>query len=66
MFINSICELIQERQKSPWLWPDFIYNLLYQGKLTKKYLDILHNFTNRVIFFETLSKCENTSSTVES
>ncbi|XP_046861686.1 cytochrome P450 4V2-like isoform X2 [Xenia sp. Carnegie-2017] len=47
--VFSICELIQERQKSPWLWPDFIYNLLYQGKLTKKYLDILHNFTNRVI-----------------
>ncbi|XP_074651940.1 cytochrome P450 4c3-like [Tubulanus polymorphus] len=42
-------ELLQQRQKSPWLWPDIIYNFTSRGKDAKKHLDILHSFTNQVI-----------------
>ncbi|CAB4013820.1 cytochrome P450 4V2-like [Paramuricea clavata] len=47
--VFSMCELIQERQKCPWLWPDTIFNMTSSGRKHKKALDILHGFTNKVI-----------------
>ncbi|XP_028414063.1 cytochrome P450 4V2-like [Dendronephthya gigantea] len=47
--VFSTCELIQERQKSPWLWPDFIYNITSSGRSHQKALNVLHGFTNQVI-----------------
>ncbi|XP_028417566.1 cytochrome P450 4V2-like [Dendronephthya gigantea] len=47
--VFSTCELIQERQKSPWLWPDFIYNITSSGRSHQKGLNVLHGFTNQVI-----------------
>ncbi|XP_028415753.1 cytochrome P450 4V2-like [Dendronephthya gigantea] len=47
--VFSTCELIQERQKSPWLWPDFIYNITSSGRSYQKALSVLHGFTNQVI-----------------
>ncbi|CAB3983422.1 cytochrome P450 4V2, partial [Paramuricea clavata] len=47
--VFSMCELIQERQKYPWLWPDTIFNMTSSGRKHKKALDILHGFTNKVI-----------------
>lgn len=44
----SISELVQERQKSPWLWPDMIYNITSSGRKHRKNLNILHGFTNEV------------------
>ncbi len=43
-----MCELVQERQKSPWLWPSIIYNMTSSGSRHKKTLDILHGFSNKV------------------
>lgn len=42
-------EQIQHRQKSPWLWPDFIYNNISLGKQFAKYIETMHGFTRKVI-----------------
>ncbi|KAL3876313.1 hypothetical protein ACJMK2_034175 [Sinanodonta woodiana] len=47
--VNRITELTILRQRSPWLWPDFIFNLTRDGKDYKKCLKILHEFTEKVI-----------------
>lgn len=53
--------VLQERQKSPWLWPDFIFYLTKHGKEYSRCLKILHGFTRSVIEekrrnFDTASK----------
>ncbi|NXK29866.1 CP4V2 protein, partial [Piprites chloris] len=47
--IYRMSDLIQQRQKSPWLWPDFLYVLFKEGREHKRNLKILHSFTDRVI-----------------
>ncbi|NXY27453.1 CP4V2 protein, partial [Pomatorhinus ruficollis] len=47
--IYRMSDLIQRRQLSPWLWPDFLYILFKQGREHKRSLNILHNFTDTVI-----------------
>ena len=42
-------ELIQNRQRSPWLWNDVLYSLTPSGREHNKCLTILHDFTNKVI-----------------
>lgn len=36
------------RGRSPWLWPDVIYNLSPAGREFNKCLSILHGFTDKV------------------
>ncbi|XP_077790730.1 cytochrome P450 4V2-like [Podarcis muralis] len=40
--------LIQERQKSPWLWPDFLYHMSRDGREHYRNLKILHSFTDNL------------------
>ncbi|NXP58540.1 CP4V2 protein, partial [Chloropsis cyanopogon] len=47
--IYRMSDLIQRRQMSPWLWPDFLYILFKEGREHKRNLNILHNFTDTVI-----------------
>ncbi|XP_077969274.1 uncharacterized protein LOC120344841 [Styela clava] len=47
--IHGVNEAIQERQKSPWLWPNFIFKLSWSGRQYYKNLKILHNFTRSVL-----------------
>ncbi|XP_010399873.3 cytochrome P450 4V2 [Corvus cornix cornix] len=47
--IYRMSDLIQQRQKSPWLWPEFLYILFKEGREHKRNLNILHNFTDKVI-----------------
>ncbi|XP_030803655.1 cytochrome P450 4V2 [Camarhynchus parvulus] len=47
--IYRMSDLIQRRQMSPWLWPDFLYVLFKEGREHKRKLNILHNFTDTVI-----------------
>lgn len=47
--VGRITELIQKRQRSPWLWPDIIYFLTPSGREHNYCLQILHSFTNKVI-----------------
>lgn len=48
--IIAMSDLIQERQKYPWLWIDAIYGLLPSGKIHNRYLEILHKMTKSVIY----------------
>ena len=48
-FFSRVSELIQMRQRSPWLWNDTLYDLLPSGREHKKCLKVLHDFTNKVI-----------------
>lgn len=54
MFIKSqwlpcrLSDIISRRQRAPWLWPNWLYNLLQEGKEHKYRLKILHTFTRNV------------------
>jgi cytochrome P450 family 4 subfamily V len=39
-----ITEIILNRQRSPWFWPDVLFNTLGQGQEHDKLLKILHVF----------------------
>lgn len=41
-------DLIHHRQKSPWLWPNLLYNAFGEGRQHYMNLKILHSFTNKV------------------
>ena len=41
--------IIQKRQKSVWLWPDFIFKLTADGHKYERGLKHLHDFTRNVI-----------------
>ncbi|XP_010220976.1 PREDICTED: cytochrome P450 4V2 [Tinamus guttatus] len=47
--LYRMSDLIQQRQTSPWLWPDWLYMLFKEGREHKRNLKILHNFTDTVI-----------------
>nr|ARO89871.1 cytochrome P450 Cyp4v2 [Andrias davidianus] len=47
--IYRMSDLIHRRQRLPWLWPDFVYSRLKEGKEHDGHLKILHGFTDRVI-----------------
>ncbi|NXP55286.1 CP4V2 protein, partial [Heliornis fulica] len=57
--IYRMGELIQQRQMSPWLWPDLLYMLFKEGREHDRILKILHNFTDTVIA-EKAAELENT------
>ncbi|XP_053113906.1 cytochrome P450 4V2 isoform X2 [Hemicordylus capensis] len=47
--VYRMSDLIHHRQKSPWLWPDFIYLMFQEGREHYRSLKILHGFTDNVI-----------------
>nr|ARE68676.1 cytochrome P450 CYP4BM1 [Epicauta chinensis] len=47
--VSGITDVIMYRVFNPHLHPDFIFNLTEKGRQHKKYLDILHGFTRKVI-----------------
>jgi hypothetical protein len=46
---SSMCDSIMHRSFTPWLHPDFLFEMSSAGKLQKRCLDILHGTTKRVI-----------------
>ncbi|KAM3939828.1 cytochrome P450 4V2-like [Leptodactylus fuscus] len=51
-YIKAIYEMgdfVQRRQKMPWLWSDYIFSYLKDGKRHDKNLKILHSFTEQTI-----------------
>ncbi|XP_078382587.1 cytochrome P450 4V2-like [Oculina patagonica] len=51
-YVNTVLrmsELIQMRQRSPWLFPDIVYYFTPSGREHNRCLKILHGFTNKVI-----------------
>ncbi|KFP18953.1 cytochrome P450 4V2 [Egretta garzetta] len=63
--VYRMSDLIQQRQKSPWLWPDLVYMLFKEGREHERNLKILHNFTDTVIA-EKAAELENTKQIEES
>ena len=49
-------KLVHKRQRSPWLWNDVIYSLTPSGREHDKCLRILHDFTNKVLFYFTFQQ----------
>ncbi|KFV82217.1 Cytochrome P450 4V2, partial [Struthio camelus australis] len=47
--VYRMSDLIQRRQKSPWLWPDRVFVLFKEGREHERNLKILHSFTDTVI-----------------
>ncbi|XP_065127837.1 cytochrome P450 4V7 [Paramisgurnus dabryanus] len=47
--VYKMSDIISKRQRSPWLWPDWIYGMLEEGKEHSRRLKILHSFTASVI-----------------
>ncbi|XP_052823831.1 cytochrome P450 4V2 isoform X2 [Octopus bimaculoides] len=47
--VNRITDIITYQSKSPWLWPDFLFNLHPYGKEAAKCLKYLHDFTDKMI-----------------
>lgn len=58
-------DIVSRRQRSPWLWPDFIYTYFSEGRDHDKTLKVLHSFTYKVSNgagrFSTLQKSWNCS-----
>ncbi len=47
-FFSRVGEILIVRSRSPWLWPDFIFNHLPIGCEQKKALKVLHGFSRKV------------------
>ncbi|KAI7802035.1 cytochrome P450 4V2 [Triplophysa rosa] len=47
--VYKMSDIITKRQRAPWLWPDWIYSMLEEGKEQSRRLRILHYFTASVI-----------------
>lgn len=46
--VHRMTELVLQRQRTPWYWPDFLYNTIGHGKEHDRCLRILHGFTKKV------------------
>ncbi|XP_060679852.1 cytochrome P450 4V2-like [Hemiscyllium ocellatum] len=69
--IYKMSDLIHRRQKMPWFWPDFLFNMFGEGKEHDKALKILHAFTEKVIMersrkMETSEECSHSDSDSDS
>ncbi|CAF1176401.1 unnamed protein product [Adineta steineri] len=47
--VLKLTDLILKRQRMPWMWPDFVFNLLPEGREHNRCLNIVHQFTKKVI-----------------
>ncbi|XP_034087104.1 cytochrome P450 4V2 [Gymnodraco acuticeps] len=47
--VYKMSDIISRRQRTPWFWPNFVYNYFGDGQEHDKTLKVLHSFTNKVI-----------------
>ncbi|XP_029356961.1 cytochrome P450 4V8 [Echeneis naucrates] len=47
--VYRMSDIISRRQRTPWFWPDFVYNYFGEGREHDRTLKILHSFTYKVI-----------------
>ncbi|XP_029292888.1 cytochrome P450 4V8 [Cottoperca gobio] len=47
--VYKMSDIISRRQRTPWFWPDLVYNFFGDGREHDKTLKILHSFTHKVI-----------------
>lgn len=46
--VYQVKETIAVRQRSPWLWPDLIFNATASGQLLKKNIKVMHDYAYKV------------------
>ena len=46
---SRLTDVILKRLRMPWLWPDWIFNMLPEGREHARCLNIAHEFTGKVI-----------------
>lgn len=46
--VYQVKEAIAVRQRSPWLWPKWIYNMLPVGRAETKNTKLMHDFAYKV------------------
>ncbi|XP_053712540.1 cytochrome P450 4V2 [Synchiropus splendidus] len=63
--VYKMSDIISRRQRTPWFWPNFMYNYFGEGKEHDKTLRILHAFTYKVIHerAENINNVESDSET---
>ncbi|XP_054460197.1 cytochrome P450 4V2 [Anoplopoma fimbria] len=47
--VYKMSDIVSRRQRTPWFWPDFVYNYFGEGREHDKTLKVLHSFTYKVI-----------------
>ncbi|XP_033935373.1 cytochrome P450 4V2-like [Pseudochaenichthys georgianus] len=47
--VYKMSDIISRRQRTPWFWPNFMYNYFGDGREHDRTLKVLHSFTNKVI-----------------
>ncbi|XP_067928638.1 cytochrome P450 4V2-like [Watersipora subatra] len=47
--VYLVKEAVAVRQRTPWYWPDFIYNSLPVGRKVNKAIDTMHQYAYKVI-----------------
>ncbi|KAM3624068.1 uncharacterized protein V6R79_018603 [Siganus canaliculatus] len=47
--VYRMSDIISRRQRKPWLWSDFLYRYLNDGREHDRTLKVLHSFTSKVI-----------------
>ncbi|KAJ4945069.1 hypothetical protein JOQ06_013607 [Pogonophryne albipinna] len=47
--VYKMSDIISRRQRTPWFWPNFVYNYFGDGREHDRTLKVLHSFTNKVI-----------------
>lgn len=47
--VRSFLDIVLDRFVSPWLYLDFIFYLFPSGRQCRRYVNIMHSFTNNVI-----------------
>ncbi|XP_061191272.1 cytochrome P450 4V2-like isoform X2 [Saccostrea echinata] len=63
--VYKMTELVLQRQRTPWYWPDFLYNTIGYGKEHDRCLQILHGFTKKVIKEKMESQTEESRHSME-
>lgn len=46
---SRLTDVILKRLRMPWLWPEWMFNLLPEGREHARCLEIAHQFTGKVI-----------------
>lgn len=47
-FFSRIGEIVNERQRSPWLWPDLVFKATQRGKEHDECLKVIHGIISNV------------------
>lgn len=61
--IYRMSDIVTQRQRKPWFWPDTLYHLFGDGRIHDETLKVLHDFTFKVSVFKLDEKKKKTTHT---